>query len=372
MHDMKDTLVCPGCHRQYKRTDIRADGLVCPACGRQVVALVNVDAVSSEKVIEDYLNRGIAKDTEGLLIAIGVLSAGLVFCLFVKFYWFVFAVSLFFGFGCMTELFEMVRWRKVRTIFKRVNYDLEKGLAEHRKYMKALDDPVFMDDAVGKDLEQNLRARLSATVTMQTSYVVNSEVDDVPVHDVTSTGVGCCHENMSARQPPSECPNCGAPYKIADYSGKNVKCRRCGTSVEIENAVDGAEIMVLVNEMLEKSVEKHAFERRVMGKMSWFLIALGGVFWYFADSTGTFLRSCGVVPLYLGMAMRLGAALLDNEFRMRRSLLEKKDFSLFDFEYAVKKDNPTGDDRKDFDEFKGKILDLYKSRGPVLKGSVLS
>ncbi|MBQ3746704.1 MAG: hypothetical protein II863_04760 [Kiritimatiellae bacterium] len=356
-------LECPGCHRQYRRSDIKTDRLVCPACGREVVALVSIGSADSERVIRDYFYPSDHWTTKWAALILGGLELiGFIYCVFVHFYWSLFAVLLFFGFGTWLMIVAEIKRRKVFKLFEKSHFDLEKGLEAHRAYMDSLGDASFIDDEIGKELEQNLRARFSAAGKVRTAYAANSEPEEAIAAQPVS----------QSELPPNECPHCHAPYKISDYSGKYVKCRRCGCSVEIINAVDDVEIFKLTHEYLAKLVKDDADHHKLMTKVCWSTFVLAGVFWLFSDSTGSFLRSWAVLPLYLGCVMRLWLVIEDKSRQHRRAMLDDKEFTLFDFEYAMKKDALGQDERRGLDEFKGALLNLYKEKGTSMKGKVLS
>lgn len=365
MENLDYELECPGCHRRYKRADIKADRLVCPACGREVVALVSVGDIDSERVIRDYFYPQGFDSNKICDIVMGALELlGLIYCITVDFSWSLFAVILFFGFStlCMVKS-RFVRARVYR-IFKRNQFDLEKSLEDHRKYIESLGDMAIIDSEIGEDLERNLRARFKAGGKVSTSYAVNSE--RVQMFEKKSS-------DMSCDMPPNECPNCHAPYKVADYSGNSVKCRRCGEVVKIKNAVDDAEILDLAKKYLLKLVVADATFHKMISRMAWVCFILSGVFLLFSDSLDSFLRSWAILPLYIGIPMRLTLVVTDGDRKRRRDLLVSDNFKLFDFEYLLKKDVGVMDnERREFDEFKGALLNLFRSKGTAMKGKTLS
>lgn len=364
MENLDYELECPGCHRRYKRVDIKADRLVCPACGREVVALVSVGDIDSERIIRDYFYPQDFDSNKICVIVMGALELlGLIYCITVDFSWSLFAVILFFG---LATLF-MVKSRFVRArvyrIFKRNQFDLEKSLEDYRKYIKSLGDMAMIDSEIGEDLEKNLRARLEAARKLHTSYAVNEETKQ-PFEEKQC--------GISYDLPPNECPNCHAPYKVADYSGNSVKCRRCGGVVKIKNAVDDAEILDLAKKYLLKLVVADATYHKMISRMAWVCFILSGVFLLFSDSLDSFLRSWAILPLYIGIPMRLSLVVTDGDRKRRRDLLVSDNFKLFDFEYLLKKDVVMDNERREFDEFKGALLDLFRSKGMAMKGKTLS
>lgn len=365
----RDVIECPGCKRRFRRADIKTDRIKCPTCGREVVALVSIGAADSERVIREYFYpHDYWTMRWAFWITGGFEAIGFFYCFFVQFYWSLFFVLLFFGFGTLCMSLSGLKRRKIFKIFERANYDLEAGLAEHRKYMESLGEMAIIDSEIGEDLEKNLRARFSAASKVRTSYAVDSKgaVEAEKGNNVFSNAA------LHSELPPNECPACHAPYKISDYTGNHVTCRRCGTSVEIKNAVSDTEIEAVARELVVNLTKNETYTQRVVVKMCWFALALSGVFWFFSDSTGSFLRSWAVLPMYGGCVMRIFLVVTGNAHRMRCALLEKKDFSLFDLEFAMKKEVLTDDERREFDVFKGKLLALYKSKGVTLKGKVLS
>ena len=147
MIDNDVMLECPGCHRKYRRYDIKTDRLVCPACGREVVALVSIGEVDGERVIRDYFYPHDSLTIRcTALITGGFEAIGFSYCFFVQFYWSLFVVLLIFGFGTWCMVQSLLKRRKVFKIFERSNFDLVTGLAEHRKYMESLGETPFIDD----------------------------------------------------------------------------------------------------------------------------------------------------------------------------------------------------------------------------------
>ena len=364
MKNLDYELECPGCHRRYKRVDIKADRLVCPACGREVVALVCVGEIDSERIIRDYFYpQGFDGNKICYMVIGGLELLGLIYCVAVEFCWSLFVVMLFFGLGILFEIKSNLMRSKIFRIFERNEFDLEKSLEDHRKYIESLGDMAIIDSEIGEDLERNLRARFKAGGKVCTSYAVNSE--RVQMFEKKSS-------DMSCDMPPNECPNCHAPYKIADYSGNSVKCRRCGGVVKIKNAVDDAEILDLAKKYLLRLVEADSAYHKLICRFCWVCFILSAVFLLFSDSLDSFLRSWAILPLYIGIPMRLTLVMTDGDRKRRRDLLVSDNFKLFDFEYLLKKDVVMDNERREFDEFKGALLNLFRSKGTAMKGKTLS
>lgn len=134
MKNLDYELECPGCHRRYKRADIKADHLVCPACGREVVALVSVGDIDSERVIRDYFYpQGFDSNKICYMVIGGLELLGLIYCVAVEFCWSIFVVMLFFGLGILFMIESNLMRSKIFKIFERNKFDLGKGLEEHRK-----------------------------------------------------------------------------------------------------------------------------------------------------------------------------------------------------------------------------------------------
>ncbi len=101
-------------------------------------------------------------------------------------------------------------------------------------------------------------------------------------------------------------------------------------------------------------------------------IVIGGICLYFSDSLVSFLLGWPVLFVYLSILMMICWRQDRAKHRERTRLLEKKDFSLFDLEYAMKKDSLSEDERLLFDRFKDKLINLYRSDSGTVKGKVFS
>lgn len=155
-----EALECPGCHRRYRRADFKSDRLTCPACGREVVALATVEEVDKadrEKIIRKYIMGPIdgLDGWRGKIGCTGMVVLGVLF--------FVLIDSTFgtLAFIALSWFFMRLlsRERKVRhhilSLFENVDFDVEKGFAAHREYIKTvralLGDTPCPVDARGED-----------------------------------------------------------------------------------------------------------------------------------------------------------------------------------------------------------------------------
>lgn len=364
-------LECPGCHRRYRRADFKSDRLTCPACGREVVALATVEEVDKEKIIRKYFASSWGRSE--VLGCTGGFIVGVCFCLFVGSSLGLWALIALFSFSIWVGSKENKIKRHILVLFENVDFDIEKGLAAQRKFLKTLTEKELMslDDKFGKDLERHLRARLAAGVTVKTTYQIpgHDEAKQVfPIHQKHEVEVYQREFDL----PPEDCPFCHAPYRVADFSGKSVVCRHCGGRVRIQNAVDEAEIRKLTRDCLSELTKSETYDRKLWRSCLVSGIVMVVVCLYFSDTLISFLCSWAVWFVYLVVGVIFIGRMNRKSYRECMRLLDKEDFSLFDFEYAMKKDADSDENRLIFDRFKGKLMDLYRSDSGVVKGKVLS
>lgn len=372
-------LECCGCHRRYRTSDFRSDRLVCPACGRELAALVRIEEQDVEQVLKGYFFPGKRLFWEGfsILFSASVTIAGALYLHFGHDSRPVLVLVILFGVGMGGLLMSILqRWAVFRT-FKSNRSNLEAAFARHREFMKAHEDWI-LDDEFGKNLERNLRARLSAAGSVRTSYATHG-AEPVTATPAPTGGAPTGRPVARYRLPPDECPACHAPYRIADYSGRRVRCRKCGSVVEIENAVEDAEISQLTEDYRKRLVKKDAKSNWALFCVFCLSVLLTRYLWKRSDSTEAFLCGWSVLSLYFAVLVPVGNLMIGSTKRKRRKLLEKPDFRLFDLEYVVKTDpglSEDYDERSEMDRFKGRLLALYKSRGAArgeaMKGKVLT
>lgn len=370
-------LECCGCHRRYRTSDFRSDRLACPACGRELAALVRIEEQDVEQVLKGYFfpasNRFLNRCM--LLVMMTMLLIGVLYLRFVRFSRPVLILTCLFGVGFVCFLVAILQRWMIFRLFKRNRSNLEAAFTRHREFMKAHEDWI-LDDELGKNLERNLRARLSAAGRVRTSYATHG-AEPATAPSAPTGRVPAGRPIARYRLPPDECPACHAPYRIADYSGRMVRCRKCGSAVEIENAVEDAEISQLTEDYRKRLVKKDAKNNWAMFAVFCLSVLLTRYLWNRSDSTESFLCSWSVLSLYFMVSAVFGHLLIVLNLRKRSKLLRKADFRLFDLEYFVRTNiGEDYDELRELDQFKGGLLALYKSRGAArgeaMKGKVLT
>ena len=374
-----EALECPGCHRRYRRADFKSDRLTCPACGREVVALATVEEVDKadrEKIIRKYIMGPIdgLDGWRGKIGCTGMVVLGVLF--------FVLIDSTFgtLAFIALSWFFMRLlsRERKVRhhilSLFENVDFDVEKGFAAHREYIKTVKGKSWLGYGLRSGLERNLHAQLAAAATVKTTYQVPSGHGKSPgrLSDSVQILRGGDVPQEEFDFPPEDCPFCHAPYRVADFAGKSVTCRRCGGRVRIRHAVDESEIRSLTQEYLDRLIKREKSDRKETRGCVVLGIVISGICLYFSDSLVSFLLGWPVLFVYLSILMVICWRQDRAKHRERTRLLEKKDFSLFDLEYAMKKDSLSEDERLLFDRFKDELINLYRSDSGIVKGKVFS
>ncbi len=370
-------LECCGCHRRYRKSDYKVDRLACPACGRELVALVHIEEKDVEQVLRGYFfpanKRVDDKCTVPAMLAIVLVCV--LYLRFVRFSRPMLIFTCFWGLGCVFFSISLLqRWMLFRS-FKRNRSNLEVAFARHREFMKEHEDWI-LDDEFGKKLEKNLRVRLSAAASVRTSYAAH-HAESTSAFPAAGEGGAAGRVVARRRLPPDECPVCHAPYRIADYSGRRVCCRKCGSLVEIENAVEDAEISRLTEEYRKRLVKEDAGDNWCMLVLCCLSVLLTRYLWQRSDSMETFLCSWSVLSLYFNVMIVFGHLLVVSQRRKRNRLLKKTDFRLFDLEYFVRTEmGEDYDELRELDRFKGRLLALYKARGAdrgeAMKGKVLT
>ncbi|MCQ2395489.1 MAG: hypothetical protein MJ249_14495 [Kiritimatiellae bacterium] len=374
---------CPGCHRRFKRSDFKSDRLVCPACGREIPVVVEVRQQDEAKLVKMFLeengigtfliNIPIVPPFVALLamLAFYALLISIIFCT-VDSWWKWFWIAFF----ILNVQFMVGRYfrsgREIRKAFERCGYRLEDGLRECDRMIagKTGKDRIgfFEYDEVFKE---RLRTFVRAHVEIKNVYGTDLNSSVTEREQVSCGQMMELKEGDSYPLPPAECPECGAPYRVGDFWGQTVVCRKCGKTIHVERIVSSGEIKGLLRDFVARYEQENSpatLRRLTIGCLVAALVSL-----FVVGSVTEYLYSWHSVWAYLAVAFAV-AGRKERKMRKRlKEMLKQERPSLFELEFLVKDAHGENDSTTDlFYEFKDKLMDLYRGNCYSVKGAELS
>lgn len=374
---------CPGCHRRFKRSDFKSDRLVCPACGREIPVFVEIRQQDETKLVKMFLDENgigtffinipIVPPFVALLIMLAFYSLliSIIFCTvdsWWKWFWIVF---LIFNVQFMVGRY-FRSGREIRKAFERCGYRLEDGLRECDRVIagKVGKDRIgFLEYDEG--FKERMRTFVHAHVELKNVYATDQNSSVTGREPVSCEQVVELKEGDSYPLPPAECPECGAPYRVGDFGGHSVVCRKCGKTIRVEKVVSGDKIKGLLRDFVARYEQENSpatLRGLTIGCLVAALVSL-----FVVGSIPEYFYSWHSVWVYFAVGFAFAGK---DERKMRRHLkemLKQERPSLFELEYLIKDAHGENDSTTAlFYEFKDKLMDLYRGNSYSVKGAELS
>lgn len=374
---------CPGCHRRFKRSDFKSDRLVCPACGREIPVFVEIRQQDETKLVKMFLDENgigtffinipIVPPFVALLVMLAfyALLISIIFCTvdsWWKWFWIV-----FFIFNVQFMVGRYFRsGREIRKAFERCGYRLEDGL---REYDRVIAGKTGRDRIRFLQYDEAIKERLRTFVR---AHVEIKNIYDTDLNaSVTEREQVCCDQMVELKEgdsylfPPAECPICGAPYRVGDFGGHSVVCRKCGKTIHVEKVISGDDIKGLLRDFVaryERENSPATSRSLTIGCLVAALVSLLVV-----GSVTEYLYSWHSVWVYFAVGFAFVGKDERKMCKRLKEMLKQERPSLFELEFLIKDAyGEEGSTTALFYEFKDKLMELYRGSPYSVKGAELS